>query len=115
MTGNNKVWRAPVAGLASVAMLATMGVAAMTANAATVNAKPSADVTVSVDGANVTVPMGSSYADALVEAGRTLNSTIANDFGGWYLNGAPVDMNALVAKDAKITSQRYSSSRFRPR
>ena len=112
MTGNNKVWRAPVAGLASVAMLATMGVAAMTANAATVNAKPSADVadvTVSVDGANVTVPMGSSYADALVEANKTLNSTIANDFGGWYLNGAPVDMNALVAKDAKITSQRYSS------
>ena len=109
MTGNNKVWRAPVAGLASVAMLATMGVAAMTANAATVNAKPSAEVTVSVDGANVTVPMGSSYADALVEAGKTLNSTIANDFGGWYLNGAPVDMNALVAKDAKITSQRYSS------
>ena len=34
MTGNNKVWRAPVAGLASVAMLATLGVTAMTANAA---------------------------------------------------------------------------------
>ena len=34
MTGNNKVWRAPVAGLASVAMLATMGVSALTANAA---------------------------------------------------------------------------------
>ncbi|WP_140495291.1 InlB B-repeat-containing protein, partial [Bifidobacterium sp. UTBIF-78] len=33
MTGNNKVWRAPLAGLASVAMLATMGVAAGTANA----------------------------------------------------------------------------------
>ena len=33
MTGNNKVWRMPVAGLASVAMIATMGVAAMTANA----------------------------------------------------------------------------------
>ena len=35
MTGNNKVWRAPVAGLASVAMLATLGVTAMTASAAT--------------------------------------------------------------------------------
>ena len=34
MTGNNKVWRAPVAGLASVAMLATLGVSAITANAA---------------------------------------------------------------------------------
>ncbi|MDM8322792.1 InlB B-repeat-containing protein [Bifidobacterium pullorum] len=36
MTGNNKVWRMPVAGLASVAMLATLGVTAMTANAAEV-------------------------------------------------------------------------------
>ncbi|KAA8818880.1 hypothetical protein CSQ85_06530, partial [Bifidobacterium rousetti] len=35
MTGNTKVWRAPLAGLASVAMLATMGVAAGTASAAT--------------------------------------------------------------------------------
>ncbi|WP_181281304.1 InlB B-repeat-containing protein [Bifidobacterium callitrichos] len=33
MTGNNKVWRAPLAALASVAMLATMGVAVATANA----------------------------------------------------------------------------------
>ncbi|MBW3091186.1 InlB B-repeat-containing protein, partial [Bifidobacterium miconisargentati] len=33
MTGNNKVWRAPLAGLAAVAMLATMGVAASTAGA----------------------------------------------------------------------------------
>ncbi|MBW3093738.1 InlB B-repeat-containing protein [Bifidobacterium sp. 82T10] len=38
MTGNNKVWRAPLAGLASVAMLATMGVAASTANAVTATA-----------------------------------------------------------------------------
>ena len=36
MTGNNKVWRASLAGLASVAMLATMGVVAGTANADTV-------------------------------------------------------------------------------
>ncbi|MDM8322791.1 InlB B-repeat-containing protein [Bifidobacterium pullorum] len=36
MTGNNKVWRMPVAGLASVAMLATLGAGAMTANAAEV-------------------------------------------------------------------------------
>ncbi|PST45404.1 hypothetical protein CPA40_11235, partial [Bifidobacterium callitrichos] len=35
MTGNNKVWRAPLAGLASLAMIATMGVAAGTASAAT--------------------------------------------------------------------------------
>ncbi|RSX53692.1 KxYKxGKxW signal peptide [Bifidobacterium goeldii] len=34
MTGNTKVWRAPLAGLASLAMIATMGVAAGTAAAA---------------------------------------------------------------------------------
>ncbi|WP_052401211.1 InlB B-repeat-containing protein [Bifidobacterium callitrichos] len=34
MTGNTSKWRAPLAGLASIAMLATMGVAATTANAA---------------------------------------------------------------------------------
>ena len=39
MTGNTKVWRAPLAGLASVAMIATMSVAASTANAATDAAK----------------------------------------------------------------------------
>ncbi|MBT1173858.1 InlB B-repeat-containing protein, partial [Bifidobacterium sp. MA2] len=33
MTGNTSKWRAPLAGLASIAMLATMGVAASTANA----------------------------------------------------------------------------------
>ncbi|NMM94994.1 hypothetical protein [Bifidobacterium oedipodis] len=35
MTGNKNAWRAPLAGLASVAMIATMGVAASTANAKT--------------------------------------------------------------------------------
>ena len=46
MTGNNKVWRAPLAGLAAAAMLATMGVAAGTANAATTPA----NVTFSIGG-----------------------------------------------------------------
>ena len=105
MTGNNKVWRAPVAGLASIAMLATMGVTV--ANAATVNAKPSSDITVSVDGVDVTAPMGSNYADVLVKAGKDLNSTVPNDFGGWWMDGAPVDMNAVAADDAEITAQRY--------
>ena len=48
MTGNTKVWRAPLAGLASVAMIATMGVAASTANAAPVW-KYGDDVTVTLD------------------------------------------------------------------
>ena len=43
MTGNNKFWRASLAGLASVAMLATMGVTA--ANADTVNASNPVDET----------------------------------------------------------------------
>ena len=47
MTGNTKVWRAPLAGLASVAMIATMGVAASTANAAPSYRYP--DVTVTLD------------------------------------------------------------------
>ena len=37
MTGNKNAWRAPLAGLASLAMIATMGVATGTANAADVN------------------------------------------------------------------------------
>ncbi|TPF92108.1 InlB B-repeat-containing protein, partial [Bifidobacterium sp. UTBIF-78] len=43
MTGNNKVWRAPLAGLASVAMIATMGVAASTANADVVDSAHAVD------------------------------------------------------------------------
>ena len=108
MTGNNnKVWRAPVAGLASVAMLATMGVA--TANAATVNAKPSDDITVTIDGVQKSIPLGSNYADAVKYVGRDLLSSIPNDFGGWYMDGKLVDMDAIAAKDATITSQRYES------
>ena len=48
MTGNNKVWRAPLAGLAAVAMLATMGVAAGTANAASWNGSTTTNYKVNV-------------------------------------------------------------------
>ena len=48
MTGNTKVWRAPLAGLASVAMIATMGVAASTANAATASLSSGTDFHVNV-------------------------------------------------------------------
>ena len=63
MTGNNKVWRASLAGLASVAMLATMGVVAGTANAATTSVNwPSKSV--KVDGGNTAqVEYGDSLAD----------------------------------------------------
>ncbi|WP_158217005.1 hypothetical protein, partial [Bifidobacterium myosotis] len=49
MTGNTKVWRAPLAGLASVAMIATMGVAASTANAAPLQT-PDVQVTLDANG-----------------------------------------------------------------
>ena len=66
MTGNTKVWRAPLAGLASFAMIATMGLAAGTANA---DAKP-ADFTFNV-------PSGSAKFDkdkAAAEADVTYKS-----------------------------------------
>ncbi|KAA8824960.1 InlB B-repeat-containing protein, partial [Bifidobacterium myosotis] len=50
MTGNTKVWRAPLAGLASVAMIATMGVAASTANAAPEYQYPDVKVTLDANG-----------------------------------------------------------------
>lgn len=56
MTGHNKVWRMPVACLASVAMLATVGVSAMTANAA--------DVTFTFDGNGLTFTTASYDGDA---------------------------------------------------
>ena len=53
MTGNKNAWRAPLAGLASVAMLATMGVAAGTANAVVDSDYPV--VTLHTDGEYLTV------------------------------------------------------------
>ena len=54
MTGNTKVWRAPLAGLASFAMIATMGLAAGTAAAAssTFTAAPQAAYTVVLNSGN---------------------------------------------------------------
>ena len=109
MTGNNKVWRAPVAGLASVAMLATMGVA--TANAATVNAKDAKNITVQVGKMATTVVKGMTYADAIAQANSSSTLNAGNDrnsFGGYVLNGAFVDMDA-VASDATLQVNRLES------
>ena len=59
MAGNTKVWRAPLAGLASVAMIATMGVAAATANAASAN-----DVVYTVNGNNLSFSSDGVSVDA---------------------------------------------------
>ncbi|PST48454.1 hypothetical protein COO72_07875, partial [Bifidobacterium callitrichos] len=82
MTGNNKVWRAPLAGLAAVAMLATMGVAASTANAASIKT-----VKVSFPGLStpVTVDYGSSVNDAL--ATLTSGTSVASAPSGQVLVG----------------------------
>ena len=109
MTGNNKVWRAPVAGLALVAMLATMGVA--TANAVTVNAKDAKNITVQVDERATTVVKGMTYADAIAQANSSATLNADNDrssFGGYVLNGAFVDMDA-VASDATLQVNRLES------
>ena len=110
MTGNTKVWRAPLAGLASLAMLATMGVAAGTANAAVF---APADVTVTVDDDNsatpatVSVTKGDTLADAL--KGTALDvadqSAAGVYFVGWYdvnNTNAPFDFYKPLTGDVKI-------------
>ncbi|KFI47931.1 InlB B-repeat-containing protein [Bifidobacterium biavatii] len=62
MTGNAKVWRAPLAGLASVAMIATMGVTAFTATAADVT------FTFNVDGTNLKFDKDKAPANVTVKS-----------------------------------------------
>ena len=98
MTGNTKVWRAPLAGLAAVAMLATMGVAASTANAATVT--DYGNLEVAGKSFSQQALQGESYADVLGYYSRSGDySTIlstpttlgANQgFAGWTADGQNV-------------------------
>ncbi|NMN00819.1 Cell wall surface anchor family protein [Bifidobacterium sp. DSM 109958] len=110
MTGNNKVWRASLAGLASVAMLATMGVSA--ASAAEDTAQQVTDL-VTFEGstlADATLDgyKGESLADlvggyGVTPAGIDANSTKDGKyFGGWTVDGTtPVDWTAPVT--GKVT------------
>ena len=101
MTGNNKVWRMPVACLASVAMLATMGVSAMTANAAVDESKPV--VTLHVDSKYATLA-GANDSGELKIQDESNNNAIAEElaskrpsvkdsanysFTGWYQSPDP--------------------------
>ncbi|MBW3093263.1 InlB B-repeat-containing protein [Bifidobacterium sp. 82T10] len=104
MTGNNKVWRAPLAGLASVAMLATMGVTALTASATTgenVNGSSVNDVKVTGD---ITATV--TYGDSLIDA---LHGTVPAKSGlflGYYgEDGKPFDFTAPLTKDVKVTAK----------
>ena len=111
MTGNNKVWRAPVAGLASAAMLATLGVT--TANADPISDTPDGTYEVSYVDANgdkqkmFDVITGDSILDYL--NGQTDRMTsdpgmgAGKTFIGWYYNGEPVDYTAPVTADMTLT------------
>ena len=111
MTGNNKVWRMPVAGLASAAMLATLGVT--TANADPVSDAPDGTYEVSFVGANgdkqkmYDVTTGDSILDAIQgDAGQIKadpNMGAGKTFVGWYYNGEPVDYTAPVTADMTLT------------
>ena len=98
MTGNNKVWRAPLAGLASVAMIATMGVAAATANANTPGQTYNFDVTLDANGGKFTgdattkkvnsadnsddIAKDGHFNDLYEAANKPTNGT--QQFLGWY-------------------------------
>ena len=128
MTGNTKVWRAPLAGLAAAAMLATMGVAAGTANAATFDpSSPSAiakyDFKVTFDANGGTVlgssdvikasDTGSDLADGYLTytpgtyalAGRTAKKSTNSGavFTGWYTkDGVKFDPNTFINADTTL-------------
>ena len=107
MTGNTNKWRAPLAGLASLAMVATMGVAAGTAMA---DDRQSHTVTFKLDTQTltVTVPDGASVADAVhawsLDGAQAPKTSISgsidykDNFTGWgdfdFL--APVNSNVTV-------------------
>ena len=114
MTGNNKVWRAPVAGLASAAMLATLGVGAMTANAS--ESAPTYKVSFTVknvkassskleDGA-IEVTAGDSLADALQGYSTGVSfAGMPEKFVGWKdASGAYYDFDAPVTGDVALTA-----------
>ncbi|KAA8826262.1 hypothetical protein EMO91_11155, partial [Bifidobacterium myosotis] len=124
MTGNTKVWRAPLAGLASVAMIATMGVAASTANAAPSDWKYGDDVKVTLDANGGSFADGSqskpvtdkqagtdaTYADGVFEGTDAIYNKYAGNvpsfkdgsrvFTGWYESksaGQAVAPDAVLA------------------
>ena len=125
MTGNNKVWRASLAGLASFAMLATMGVAAGTANAAVAQEDaPQYTVTFKVNGKEATsrkltdgaikVTAGDSLADAL--GGYSTGVSFASydggaRFAGWLNGSSYYDFNAPVTGDLTLNADIAESTK----
>ena len=91
MTGNTKVWRAPLAGLASLAMVATMGVSALTANAA--------DVTFTFDGQGLTFDGGK-------------DTFKVTDNGNGKLDQAEIDEAASKLDDKSIAPEWYTTASY---
>ncbi|NMM95006.1 InlB B-repeat-containing protein [Bifidobacterium oedipodis] len=99
MTGNKNVWRAPLAGLASVAMIATMGVAASTANAAA-TAKP-ADITFAGNGLS------------FIEDGKTVDTyTIKSDGDARLDDEAAKAYEALTEDSKKVFTGWFASADY---
>ncbi|KFI47914.1 InlB B-repeat-containing protein [Bifidobacterium biavatii] len=113
MTGNAKVWRAPLAGLASVAMIATMGVTAFTASAA--ESQTPTITWVKADGE--TKSFKSPTAEYKVTAAVLQDNASAAPTGtvstGWYTaagvgNGDKVKPDTTVSEDVTYY-QHYSA------
>ena len=113
MTGNTKVWRAPLAGLASVAMIATMGVTALSANAAD-TFDPDVDVLLNANGgyfgnpsdekttSTITAGSNDTFADELYGDAAVLPAYAdgSRTFTGWYSSasaGQAVDPTTVEA------------------
>ncbi|NMN00821.1 hypothetical protein G1C96_1400 [Bifidobacterium sp. DSM 109958] len=118
MTGNNKVWRASLAGLASVAMLATMGVVAGTANAATTPDVADPKVTFVYNGKTYgtqEVTYGDSLVDALAGIVKTPSdadivasgsAAPSGKFIGYYgEDGQPFDFTAPLTANTKVVAK----------
>ena len=114
MTGNKNTWRAPLAGLASLAMIATMGVAAGTASADDFTpAPPVDDVTVTLNANYGKFSDGTATKSVKDSSdGATLDGKISDlytkykptragyEFTGWYTTTGE---GSAVAPDATVT------------
>ena len=109
MTGNTKVWRAPLAGLASFAMIATMGLAAGTAAAATGKVTYDAGAgcfgSIETDKTAEDTTTGK-VTQAATVAGKTLTVPQGYTFTGWYSaaqGGEKVDPSKALEADSATT------------
>ena len=102
MTGNKNTWRAPLAGLASLAMIATMGVAAGTANAydsGSITTPVPNDTLVLNAGADDATIKGAASVEVKDRDDKTADGAVSNiysyvpvranyTFTGWYTTSA---------------------------